>query len=331
MMNRGGNSRPAAMAIVCVLGAFAGLCPSIVHAQTAVAGQGAMQASGRVALQPQATSVVPTPEQLQLHQEALGKTHLPGPPLKVEPAITSASPPSPATDVPRAAPKALKSSGVTPLADLQPDSPPVLPPSPGTMTYFFTHDQAPFYSGGKSDVNEPAVGTAGSVVFVSSNWDAAYSTNGGQTFTYVNPYSQFPNLDGGFCCDQTVIYDHTTGTMIWQLLYLYSSSTQKGSYRIAAAPAAQVASGGWCYYDFNPGSFGLAAGQWLDYPDVALSNNYVWYTANIFNAAGVWQSTVIWRIPTASLTACGTINYSYFVVTDHFTFSLVQGATSTMY
>ena len=37
--------------------------------------------------------------------------------------------------------------------------------------------------------------------------------------------------------------------MIWQLQYNYSAATQKNTYRIAFAPAASVASSGWCYYD----------------------------------------------------------------------------------
>ncbi len=199
------------------------------------------------------------------------------------------------------------------------------------MTYFLTHDQAPFPFGiTKNSINEPSVGTAGSVVFISSNVDAAFSTDGGNTFAFVDPFGQFPTLDGGFCCDQTVMYDHNTKTMMWSLLYYYSTATQKGSFRIAAAPAANVASSGWCYYDFNPQFFGLGSQLWLDYPDVAISNNYVWYTANIFNANGVFQSSVVWRMLIGDLSTCSEVQVNY-LVTDHFALNLAQGATSTMY
>jgi hypothetical protein len=43
-------------------------------------------------------------------------------------------------------------------------------------------------------------------------------------------------MDGGFCCDQTVIYYRSRDLMMWQLQYNYSSTTQNGSYRIAFAP-----------------------------------------------------------------------------------------------
>jgi hypothetical protein len=166
---------------------------------------------------------------------------------------------------------------------------------------------------------------------LSANWFAQYSADGGRNFTFVNPYTQFPALDGGFCCDQTVIYDRARDTMIWQLQYNYSATTAKGSYRTAFARASAVAAGGWCYYDWNPSSFGLGSGLWLDYPHVALSNLFVWYTANVYNASDQWQRTVIWRIPLNQASQCNSLNYSWFVVSDHFNFTPTQGATSTMY
>jgi hypothetical protein len=249
----------------------AGLCPSAVHAQSATqsttAGEIIVAPAGHVPFVTQPNPVGPTPEQLQMQQEGMRQSNRAGPAVPVSPGFVPRSPALPATDAPPTAPKSQAPSG--PNAQVN---------APGDMTYFLTHDQPPFAASaqGKSTINEPSVGTAGSVVFVSSNWDAGYSNDGGNTFTYVNPYTLFPSIDGGFCCDQTVIYAPSTGTMIWQLQYNYSATTMKNTYRIAFAPAQSVPSSGWCYYDWNPQQFGQPAGANFDYPDVSLSDGFVW-------------------------------------------------------
>src|SRR5258708_6615344 len=57
----------------------------------------------------------------------------------------------------------------------------------------------------QSSVNEPDTANSGKYIVQTSNWDIAYTSNGGAstpTWSYQNPYS----LSGGFCCDQTVTY-----------------------------------------------------------------------------------------------------------------------------
>jgi hypothetical protein len=275
--------------------------------------------------------VQPTAEQRRMRDEAMSRANRPGPATPVEPGFQLRSPALPPTEAPRTKPRSLVTSGPNFISEYV--APQGSQNAPGDMTYFLTHDQPPFAASaqGKSPINEPSVGTADNVVFVSSNWDAGYSTDAGRTFTYVNPYSLFSSIDGGFCCDQTVIYARSTGTMIWQLQYSYSATTQKNTYRIAFAPAASVASAGWCYYDFNPQNMGQPAGANFDYPDVALSNNFVYFQARVFPSSGSALGTAIWRIPLAQASQCQSISWSYAVFTDAFTFSLAKGATTTMY
>ena len=215
------------------------------------------------------------------------------------------SPEMPASPAPRAVPNAA-------------------PEAPGDFTVFRTKQQAPFAGGSKSEVNEPSLGVSGSVVFVTSNWDAGVSTDGGQNFSFVNPYNTFPSLDGGFCCDQTAIYAASHDLFAWSLQYVKSGSlsTSTGGWRTAFASSANAAAGNWCYYTWHPDNFGLSAtGLWMDYPDVAISNGFVYYQVNIFTTTtNTWQRTVIWRIPLSQVQTCSTINYSYFVVSDRFTF-----------
>jgi hypothetical protein len=297
---------------------------SHAQGQALTATQGVMAPSGQVPFVTQSTRVEPTPEQLRMREEGMAQSNRPGPAVPVTPGFVLQSPLLPATEPSVQAPKTLPPPSLNP-------SPPPAPNAPGDMTYFLTHDQAPFSGQSKSYINEPSAGNAGSVVFISSNWDAAYSTDGGNTFSFVNPYTQFPSVDGGFCCDQTVQYHPGTDTMIWQIQYTYSATTQKNTYRIAFARSGSVASSGWCYYDFTPQNFGQPTGANFDYPDMAVTNNFVYLQSRVFPASGSALGTAIWRIPLAQASQCQTINYNYAVFTDAFTFSLTQGATTTMY
>lgn len=293
-------------------------------------GQGVIGPGGRAPLTLQPEPPALTPEQEQLRDEAMKRANRPGPLLPEGPGGASAAPGAPSTEGRPGAP-ALKGEGPARPQE-SPAAPEGLkePGAPSTFRFFRTTAYGP-YSTGTSPIAETHAGNAGNVVFMTGNWFASYSTNGGATFSFVNPYTQFPSLDGGFCCDQTAIYDRTRDLMIWQLQYVYSAATMKGSYRTAFARASAVPSGGWCYYDWSPQSFGLGAGLWLDYPHVALSNNFVWYTANVYNASGSWQRTLIWRIPLSAVSTCSRLTYNYFVVSDRFNFTPTQNATTTMY
>jgi hypothetical protein len=288
------------------------------HAQSSSAGQALMGAGTRVPFALQAEAPALTPEQQQLREDAMKRANRPGPPLPEAPAARSAAPSEPSTDG-QLAPPGDSAAGL--------QGP---PGAPSTFTFFRNKARKPF-STGTSTIAETQAGTAGAVVFMTGNWFASYSNDGGKNFSFVNPYTQFPSLDGGFCCDQTAIYSKPWNLMIWQLQYIYSATTMKGSYRTAFATPSGATSGGWCYYDWSPQSFGLAAGLWLDYPHVALSKNFVWYTANVYNPSDSWQRTLIWRIPLSPVTTCGGFTYNYFVVSDRFNFTPTQNAGTTMY
>ena len=302
--------------------------PVRAQSGTATGRQITVEPAGRAPFVTQDTPVEPTPEQLRAREEGMRRSNPPGPPLPVTPGAAPRQTPMGPETQPRGTPPSQAPSG----PNSQSGGVQAPPPGPNDMTYFLTHDQAAFYSGGKSVTNEPSVGNAGPIVFVTSNWDAAYSTNAGSTFTFVNPYSQFPSIDGGFCCDQTAIYASAQDAMIWQLQYNYSATTGKNTYRVAFAGADSVAFSGWCYYDFSPAFFGVTnAGANFDYPDVSLSNNYVWYQTRIFSTGG-FVGTLVFRIHIAEAVACQTTSVDW-VITDssHFTISLAKGAQSTMY
>jgi hypothetical protein len=282
---------------------FAGLPISTVEAQSGAVGHGQTGPGKRIPFKAERERPQLTPEQKKRLQEESLRHPYPGPP----------EPEAPASQAPAAAP-------TLPQTDILGIG--------GTFTIF---QQTVQTQPSTSFAAETQAATNGPIVFYSANWFASFSTDGGASFTFVDPYTQFGRLDDGFCCDQTVIYDQTRDLMIWQLQYGFSQSTGKGSYLLAFANPASVASAGWCTYEFNPGNFNLGSGRSLDRPSVALSSNFVWYSANIYTEPDArWEQTVMWRIPLDVAANCPSLAFDYFLDT-RFHFTPVQGATDTMY
>jgi hypothetical protein len=154
--------------------------------------------------------------------------------------------------------------------------------------------------GGASSIAEPS-GSAngGGVVFVSANWLAAFSTNGGTNFTQLNPTTIFPNDAVGFCCDQIVQYAPSIDRFIWLL--------QGNGVRIAVASPAQVKNSGgtaWTYWNLTPGVFGQTGG--FDYPDLSIGDKYLYMSWNVSGAGHL-----IARTSLAGLQAGGNIGLDF--------------------
>lgn len=173
---------------------------------------------------------------------------------------------------------------------------------------------------GQATVNEPDTANAGKDIVQTSNWDITDSTNGGGTWVYQNPYS----LASGFCCDQAVTYIPSRDRFIWEGLTLGTGSTEGFSIGVtkSSTPAA------WCVYHFSASSFGGTAGDLLDYPKIAYSNNFLYVTWNHYNSSGGWVDTGLARFPLDALASCAGFGYNYLTRNDNFTFGLTYGASS---
>jgi len=210
-----------------------------------------------------------------------------------------------------------------------------LPAAPNDFKIQFLHDLTGVEVGNRSTVNEPSLGNMGDTIFYSANWFAARSTNGGSSFTFVSPYTTFPSVNGGFCCDQVVNFARNQNMMLWGLQYIKDSSS--GTFRIARAIGpGDVANNLWTYYDFTPQFFGWATGNWLDFPNLTISGNYLYATSNVFTtSADAFAGAIIWRISLAQLAAGGNIPVDYFAQTrsnaDVGGLRCTDGATTTMY
>ncbi|MEK6304258.1 MAG: pre-peptidase C-terminal domain-containing protein, partial [Acidobacteriota bacterium] len=207
------------------------------------------------------------------------------------------------------------------------------PQAPNDVVTQITHDITPSEVSAtqRSAIHEPSVGNAGNTLFMSANWYAARSSDGGNTFSYVNPYTTFPSVNGGFCCDQIVNYARNQDMTLWALQYVKDASS--GTLRIArAVGSTDVLNNSWIYYDFNPQMFGFASGNWMDFPNLSLGSTFLYATSNVFRTSdNGFTGSVIWRIPLSQLAAGGSISFSYFTRTDVGGLRCTEGAATTMY
>jgi Viral BACON domain len=201
------------------------------------------------------------------------------------------------------------------------------------MTYFGLHNMtsSEVSTTQRSTVQEPSVVNLDSAVFYTGNWYAAKSSNGGNTFTYVNPYTFFPSVNGGFCCDQVTAYAPTQDMAIWGLQYIKDSTS--GTLRVArAVGSAGVANDNWVYYDFTPQMVGFTSGNWFDFPSMTVGSNYLYVTSNVFSTSNDnFAGSVVMRLPLANLAAGTGFNFNYFATTAVGSMKCTEGATTTMY
>ncbi len=206
-----------------------------------------------------------------------------------------------------------------------PQTSPVHSNGPTTFTVFKDAAVPAACSGScaQSAVNEPDTANSGKYIVQTSNWDIAYTSNGGAstpTWSYQNPYS----LQAGFCCDQTVTYVPSRDRFVYEGLDLGSGSTEG----ITVATTRSTAPTSWCVYHFSAANFGGTAGDLLDYPKIAYSNNNIYLTWNHYNSSGSWVDTGLARLPIDPMAACAGVSYNYLTRTDNFTFGLTYGTSS---
>ncbi|MCA8969449.1 MAG: hypothetical protein KDC95_06685 [Planctomycetes bacterium] len=164
-----------------------------------------------------------------------------------------------------------------------------------------------------SNVGEPSTVKmiGGTTILQTGNWYAARSTNNGSSWSYVNPYTRLPSIDGGFCCDQVCTDHERQGFSAWLLQYSYSSSTQKGSIRIAIGVGDSRTGNPNHYYTFNPQNVGFPSQTWFDFPHISASSVYLFVALNVFNASSSYVGSVVMRLPASNLKAGSSFSYNY--------------------
>ncbi|TME15088.1 MAG: hypothetical protein E6I63_10905 [Chloroflexi bacterium] len=219
-------------------------------------------------------------------------------------------------------------------------SAPAGPTSPETTVKAAPTDQTLFRTSAlssaaiptKDTILEPSVSNNQNVVFYTANWSAAVSTDAGATFTYINPFTDLPPAAAGFCCDQVTIYDPHYDITIWELQYLANGVGNVQRLAIANGRAG-VAGNVWHYWDITAQDVGAPAGHWLDFPRLALSNNYLYLSTNDVAPSGAfYDETLLLRLPLSALAnPASTPTFTGFGSTIADVFEPVSGATDTMY
>ncbi len=211
-----------------------------------------------------------------------------------------------------------------------------------------------------------ATAHAGGVVLATYNTGISYSTDDGQIFTDVNLFnpqpgnpartSFFPASDGGLCCDQVVVYLAQQNLFVWLLQYqpVVNAAatppviTTPNRLRIAwATPAGITADfwNAWTYADLTgtnvagvSGGLGIATNEWLDYPDLAWSDTFLYVGIDHgFTTPGQVYTgqRIVARLSLADMAnpASTAVNYAFALLTGsnglnktHF----VQGAPGRM-
>ena len=159
---------------------------------------------------------------------------------------------------------------------------------------------------------EPSVASSGNVVFETGNWYAAFSQDSGATFTYVDPFGDLAGTDGGFCCDQQVIYVPSVNLFVWVRQTIEGGNGENRLRLSVATPAELIASNGltWHSWDITPGFFfagGHHPGWWFDFPDLAFDSSNLFLSVDLIGSG----RAVVWRQPLSALGALGSLGGLY--------------------
>ena len=177
-------------------------------------------------------------------------------------------------------------------------------------------------------VAEPSVAVGDSVIWVTGNWFAARSGDDGATWTYVNPYVDFPT----FASDQDTAYDGPRHAFLWYRQGGLLPGRLENSFRLSVSTDGAAS---WCSFGLRPSD---VDSSWttlnFDYPHLALSDNYL-YISSMLVVTGAGFATprmVLLRLPLDSLASCSAFRYVYWTSDEGWSWTPVEnGATTTMY
>jgi hypothetical protein len=184
--------------------------------------------------------------------------------------------------------------------------------------------------GQTSTVGEPSAAANGDEILVSGNWYATKSVDGGATWTFVNPYTLLPSPGPEFCCDQSVIFDPTRKLFFWLLQYVRDANGSN-VLRLATKKSGTLGDDSWHWWDFSPKETDASwSAEWFDYPDLELSDNFLYLTTNSFEGEE-WRRSVVFRFSLDELAAAGELSYRHWSTTENFSLRCVSGAEDVIH
>ena len=235
------------------------------------------------------TGVAGPPKPVQIE---VGETNPVGPPIPLGPRVTPFAVAPSSTPVAQAPPPGGTASGIKFYQDTASKSSITnAPPDPSTMA-----------------------ASGANVVVMTDNTTMSYSVDGGQTFTQVDPTTIFPQSDGGMCCDQVVLYDKKDNLIFWLQQYTSgagASGTNRERLAWASPESLKANPNAWTYADLTQQLFNSGGG--LDYPDLAVSNNFIWVSVDGADKNNKSAGLIVTRLSLSDITgSSGTVNLSYF-------------------
>ncbi len=150
------------------------------------------------------------------------------------------------------------------------------------------------------DGGEGALAVDGNFVFATTNYQAAYSTDGGLTWTRVDTFNVLPAPRSpcgaasptcsppAFCCDTRAVYVPSINRVVWDIEYTQANATDANVIRLAFASPEQIESStgtNWSYVDLRSTDFG-ASSQLLDYGDIVLGGSDLYFSALLASSGG---------------------------------------------
>jgi hypothetical protein len=154
-------------------------------------------------------------------------------------------------------------------------------------------------------VSEPSLAVSGKRMLVAGNWFSSRSTDGGSTWTFVDPYTELPTTGAGVCCDQLVHYSKSRRLWIWLLQFRKSATGNI----VRVAVSWNGAPGSWTWWDTAPSDVDPAwTNLWFDYPDLVETADRLLLSFNMYGVANDrWERAVVLRFSLDDLKARGTL------------------------
>jgi hypothetical protein len=224
-----------------------------------------------------------------------------------------------------------------------------------TLRHAWTH-------GVHTTVNSPSVANSGKTVLFTGNWYASVSSNGGETFEYSNPHSNFADAESRFHDDQVVVSDPMSGALFWLQTGQIEDPMAGPCDRLTAFFRLSIDRDGdgvvepSCSTDiYSVESEDGVSLEDPDFPDLQLTDGYLWVTMNfpdvLVTVAGddgilgtsddviLEGETAVVRMPLPDLLDCdGTVQNDHLVSSDAaplfeplHSFRAVAGARDAMY
>lgn len=169
--------------------------------------------------------------------------------------------------------------------------------------------------------NSIAISDGGIIVSVANNSLLVTDING--SVLYFNDIATFFNDPSiTTVCDPVVIYDRPQDKFIF-FFQECSGNSSNTHICICFSQTNNPASGGWWNYKLTGDPQNL--GVWFDYPKMAVSDDELFITGNMFNNSGVFNQAFIYQIEKNPAYTGSNINWNYWYNINNSPFTLLPG------